>query len=35
MEDLSRGLSLSGTMVKDFAGVIVTYDFYPVTPALP
>jgi hypothetical protein len=34
MEDLARGLSLSGTLVKDFAGIIVTYDFYPVPTAL-
>lgn len=33
IEDLTRGLSLSGTIVKDFVGVIVTYDFYPVSVA--
>lgn len=30
MEDLTRGISLSGTLVRDFVGIIVTYDFYPV-----
>jgi hypothetical protein len=32
LEDLTRGISLSGTIIKDFAGVVVTYDFYPVSP---
>jgi len=31
ISDLNRGISLGGSMVKDFVGVIVTYDFYPVT----
>jgi hypothetical protein len=30
LEDLTRGISLSGTIIKEFAGVVVTYDFYPV-----
>lgn len=28
--DLGRGMSLGGTLLKDFCGVIFTYDFYPV-----
>ena len=35
LEDLTRGISLGGTVIKDFAGVVVTYDFYPVSPSLP
>mmetsp|Transcript_13119 Transcript_13119/g.19764 ORF Transcript_13119/g.19764 Transcript_13119/m.19764 type:complete len:320 (+) Transcript_13119:115-1074(+) len=31
ISDINRGVSLGGSMVKDFIGVIVTYDFYPVT----
>lgn len=30
--DLNRGLSLGGSVVQNFVGVIVTYEFYPVSP---
>lgn len=31
LADLNRGLSLGGSAVQNFVGVVVTYEFYPVS----
>mgnify|MGYP005994718713 CR=1 FL=1 len=34
LADLNRGLSLGGSTVQNFVGVIFTYEFYPVSMSL-
>lgn len=31
LAELNRGLSMGGSTVQNFVGVIVTYEFYPVS----